>query len=94
MPCPINDELVFRATSEEDRRTNLLPISPLVGEMSGRTERGCHTAPSRSLLRPTLLRHRACPSFVMLGLVPSICLRSMGQQILGTRPRMTPNTER
>ncbi|RUM18865.1 hypothetical protein EFQ99_32075 [Rhizobium vallis] len=28
-------------------------------------------------------------SFVMLGLVPSICLPSIGQQILGTRPRMT-----
>ncbi|PDV85936.1 hypothetical protein CO652_23785 [Rhizobium sp. H4] len=28
-------------------------------------------------------------SFVMLGLVPSICIRLIGQQILGTRPRMT-----
>ncbi|OWV85409.1 hypothetical protein ATY78_25700 [Rhizobium sp. R635] len=32
-------------------------------------------------------------SFVMLGLVPSICLRSIGQQILGTRPRMTSSKD-
>ncbi|ACE94091.1 hypothetical protein AMC87_PD00009 (plasmid) [Rhizobium phaseoli] len=30
-------------------------------------------------------------SSVILGLVPSICLRSIGQQILGTRPRTTPS---
>ncbi|PDV90100.1 hypothetical protein CO652_01435 [Rhizobium sp. H4] len=34
------------------------------------------------------------PSFVMFGLVPSICRRSIGQQIPGARPRMTPSRER
>ncbi|PDS98275.1 hypothetical protein CO659_10070 [Rhizobium sp. S9] len=33
------------------------------------------------------------PSSVMLGLVPSICLGSIGQQILGTRPRVTSRRE-
>ncbi|PCK86099.1 hypothetical protein CPT32_14915 [Rhizobium sophoriradicis] len=40
-----------------------------------------------------LMANSANFSFVMLGLVPSICLRSMWQQILGTRPRMTPGGE-
>ncbi|PDT09497.1 hypothetical protein CO655_16875 [Rhizobium sp. M1] len=30
----------------------------------------------------------------MFGLVPNICRRSIGQQILGTRPRRTPSRER
>ncbi|MGY3611468.1 hypothetical protein ACWGRJ_47380, partial [Bradyrhizobium sp. Lot11] len=42
----------------------------------------------RATFRP--LKKLGIPSFVMLGLVPSICIRWIGQQILGTRPRMTP----
>ncbi|NKM49016.1 hypothetical protein GFL91_29630 [Rhizobium leguminosarum bv. viciae] len=41
----------------------------------------------------SLLTKTAKYSIVMLGLVPSICIRSTldRQQILGTRPRMTPS---
>ncbi|RWX25161.1 hypothetical protein EHI43_30635 [Rhizobium leguminosarum] len=44
----------------------------------------------------SLLTKTANYSIVMLGLVPSICIRSIldRQQILGTRPRMTPSKER
>ncbi|RUM22033.1 hypothetical protein EFQ99_26285 [Rhizobium vallis] len=41
-----------------------------------------------------LLAKPANSSFVMLGLVPSICLRPIGQQILGTGPRMTSHRGR
>ncbi|TCA28751.1 hypothetical protein E0H70_19930 [Rhizobium leguminosarum bv. viciae] len=44
----------------------------------------------------SLLTKTANYSIVMLGLVPSICIRSIldRQQILGTRRRMTPSKER